>query len=127
MTSTIFLTLKFLIMNTINYIKIGIFAVLLIGLIIASSVSCNSYKKIATLKVENEELIIRLNSAKNDLNKAMESLQSLPKIETKTDTVIVNQTRTIEIVKSNNEFLEKISKDVSEIKLEIEKINEKLK
>ena len=127
MTSTIFLTLKFLIMNTINYIKIGIFAVLLIGLITASSVSCNSYKKIATLKVENEELIIRLNSAKNDLNKAMESLQSLPKIETKTDTVIVNQTRTIEIVKSNNEFLEKISKDVSEIKLEIEKINEKLK
>ena len=114
-------------MNTINYIKIGIFAVLLIGLIIASSVSCSSYKKIATLKVENEELIIRLNSAKNDLNKAMESLQSLPKIETKTDTVIVNQTRTIEIVKSNNEFLEKISKDVSEIKLEIEKINEKLK
>lgn len=114
-------------MNTINYIKIGIFAALLIGLITASSVSCNSYKKIATLKAENEELIIRLNSAKNDLNKAMESLQTLPKIEVKTDTVIVNQTRTIEIVKSNNEFLEKISKDVLEIKLEIEKINEKLK
>lgn len=108
--------------NILKNWQIILIGVFFIAFLISVLSGCGNYKRIAQLKIQNEELTIRLNNANTLLESALQNLSSLPQIEIKTDTIFVNSEKIIKISTSNNEMLNKINIDIEQLKKEISEI-----
>ena len=108
--------------NILKNWQIILIGVFFIAFVISVLSGCGNYKRIAQLKIQNEELTIRLNNANTLLESALQNLSALPQIEVKTDTIFVNSEKIIKISTSNNEMLNKINIDIEQLKKEISEI-----
>lgn len=105
-------------------ITYGVFSLILLISIILSGCYI---KKYAAVKVENEELTIKLEKAQRDLTDTRAALVEVREMKPAVDTIVVHTTEIRKVVLESQTDLDVILNKIDEIQKEITNIRKKLK